>query len=62
MTGSSNLSKIRSSEELRLALSNIGAASEDQLLAVEILWEPQSSNYTLTSDEVLTIYPSLVRI
>jgi uncharacterized membrane protein len=62
MAGNSNLSKIRSSEELRLALSNIGAASEEQLLAVEILWEPQSSNYTLTSDEVLTIYPSLVRI
>lgn len=62
MAGSSNLSKIRSSEDLRLALSSIGATSEQQLLAVEILWEPQSNNYTLTSDEVLTIYPSLVRI
>lgn len=62
MAGNSSLSKVRSSEDLKLALSTIGATSEQQLLAVEILWEPQSSNYTLTSDEVLTIYPSLVRI
>ncbi|MFN8786934.1 MAG: DUF1517 domain-containing protein [Pseudanabaena sp.] len=29
---------------------------------MEILWEPQSEEYTLTNDEVLTIYPELVRI
>jgi uncharacterized membrane protein len=27
-----------------------------------VLWEPQYEDYTLTTDEVLTIYPDLVRI
>ncbi|AFY74985.1 putative membrane protein [Synechococcus sp. PCC 7502] len=60
--GSSKLPPVRSAEELNLALSTIGSTSEQQLLAVEILWEPQSDSYTLTNDEVLTVYPSLTRI
>ncbi len=59
---SSKLAQVRSAEDLRLALSTIGATSEQELLAVEILWEPQSENYTLTSDQVLSIYPTLTRI
>lgn len=62
-TGSSpKLPQVRSSEDLNLALSTVGATSEEELLAVEILWEPQSENYTLTADQVLSIYPSLTRI
>jgi len=62
IAGNPKLPQVRSSEDLSLALSTIGATAEQQLLAVEILWEPQSENYTLTADEVLTIYPSLIRI
>jgi len=58
----SKLPTLRSSEDLTSALSAIGSVPEDNLLAVEILWEPQSEDYTLTNDEVLTIYPDLVRI
>jgi uncharacterized membrane protein len=58
----SKLPVLRSSEDLQAALSVIGSVPEDNLLAVEILWEPQSENYTLTNDEVLTVYPDLVRI
>ncbi len=58
----SKLPTLRSSEDLTSALSAIGSVPEDNLLAVEILWEPQSEEYTLTNDEVLTIYPELVRI
>jgi len=58
----SKLPTLRSSEDLQAALSVIGSVPEDNLLAVEILWEPQSENYTLTNDEVLTVYPDLVRI
>lgn len=58
----SKLPPLRSSEDLKSALSAIGSVPEDNLLAVEILWEPQSEEYTLTNDEVLTIYPDLVRI
>lgn len=58
----SKLPPLRSSEDLQSALSAIGSVPADSLLAVEVLWEPQSEEYTLTTDEVLTIYPDLVRI
>ncbi|PZV18164.1 MAG: hypothetical protein DCF20_03640 [Pseudanabaena sp.] len=58
----SKLPTLRSSEDLQSALSAIGSVPSDNLLAVEVLWEPQSDDYTLTSEEVLTIYPDLVRI
>jgi uncharacterized membrane protein len=56
------LPTLRSSEDLQSALSAIGSVPADNLLAVEVLWEPQSEDYTLTNDEILTIYPDLVRI
>jgi uncharacterized membrane protein len=57
-----DISTVRSASELKQALSSIGAIPEDKLLALEILWEPQSEDYTLTSDEVISIYPELIRI
>jgi len=62
MTGNSKLPQVRSAEELRTSLTTIGSISDQQLLAVEILWEPQSENYTLTADQVVGIYPTLIRI
>ncbi len=58
----SKLPPLRSSADLQSALSAIGSVPADNLLAVEVLWEPQSEDYTLTNDEILTIYPDLVRI
>jgi uncharacterized membrane protein len=58
----SKLPVLRSTADLQSALSAIGSVPVDNLLAVEVLWEPQSEEYTLTTDEVLTIYPDLVRI
>jgi uncharacterized membrane protein len=58
----SKLPPLRSTADLQSALSAIGSVPADNLLAVEVLWEPQSEEYTLTTDEVLTIYPDLVRI
>ena len=58
----SKLPVLRSTADLQSALSAIGSVPADNLLAVEVLWEPQSEEYTLTTDEVLTIYPDLVRI
>jgi len=56
------LPETRSSEDLQLSLSALGAIPQDQLLALEVLWEPQSEQYTLTSEEVLMVYPNLIRI
>lgn len=58
----SKLPPLRSNADLQSALSAIGSVPSDNLLAVEVLWEPQSEEYTLTTDEILTIYPDLVRI
>jgi uncharacterized membrane protein len=58
----SKLPSLRSSADLQSALSAIGSVPADNLLAVEVLWEPQSEEYTLTNDEILTVYPDLVRI
>ncbi|MEI6329553.1 MAG: DUF1517 domain-containing protein [Pseudanabaena sp. ELA645] len=58
----SKLPVLRSTADLQSALSAIGSVPADNILAVEVLWEPQSEEYTLTTDEVLTIYPDLVRI
>jgi uncharacterized membrane protein len=57
-----NLAKVRSASELKQALAAIGSIPADRLLALEVLWEPQSEEFTLTSEEVLTVYPELVRI
>lgn len=56
------ISRITSSQDLRNALMALGSANSDQLIAIEVMWEPQSEEYTLTADEVLTVYPDLVRI
>jgi len=64
VTGNSlaNLPPIRSSADLKQALTKLGGTAEEQLIAVEVLWEPQGEAYTLTADEVLAVYPDLVRI
>jgi uncharacterized membrane protein len=50
---------INSTDELRRALSQIGAIPSEQLLAVEILWTPQAEDDTLTTDDMLAEYPNL---
>jgi uncharacterized membrane protein len=64
ITGDSlaNLPPIRSSADLKQALAKLGGTAEDQLIAVEVLWEPQGETYTLSADEMLAYYPDLVRI
>lgn len=57
--GKLQLPTINSTEDLRRALSQIGAISSEQLLAVEVLWTPQASGDTLTSDDMVAEYPDL---
>lgn len=60
--GKLNLPKISSTQDVRQALSQLGAVSGDRLMAVEILWTPQASGETLTSDEMIAEYPELTLI
>ena len=57
--GKIQLPTINSTEDLRRALSQMGAISSEQLLAVEVLWTPQASGDTLTSDDMMAEYPEL---
>lgn len=57
--GKLDLPNIYSSADLRQALSQIGAISSENLLAVEVLWTPQQSGETLSADELVAGYPEL---
>lgn len=53
------LPKVNSEQDVHKALNQIGAIPSDALMAVEVLWTPQASGETLTSDEVIAQYPNL---
>ncbi len=57
--GKLDLPNISSTTDLRQALSQIGAVSGENLLAVEVLWTPQQSGETLSADELIAGYPEL---
>lgn len=57
--GALQLPKIDSSEDLRKALTTLGAVSSDRLLALEVLWSPQIEGDTLSAEEVVAEYPDL---
>lgn len=57
--GQLQLPAINSTEDLRRALSQIGAVPAERLMAVEILWSPQATGDTLSADDLLTEYPDL---
>lgn len=57
--GKLQLPSINSSQDLRQAISQIGSVSSDKLLALEVLWTPQASGDTLSSDDVVAQYPDL---
>jgi uncharacterized membrane protein len=57
--GKLELPAVNDTEDLEKALKQIGSVGSDRLLAIEVLWTPQSSDDTLTSDDVLAAYPNL---
>lgn len=59
VTGNLELPKINDSDDLRQALQQMGSVGSDRLLAVEILWTPQADGDILSTDDILTYYPSL---
>jgi uncharacterized membrane protein len=57
--GDLKLPAIHSSENLRVALQQLGGVSSDRLMALEILWAPQAEGDVLTRDDLLLEYPDL---
>jgi len=54
-----NLRPVTGSEELREALRQLGAVPADQLLALELIWQPEGAGEVLSADELITAYPDL---
>jgi uncharacterized membrane protein len=57
--GNLQLPAVQSTDDLRRALSQLGAVSSDKLLALEVLWTPQAEGDTLSADEMIAEYPDL---
>jgi uncharacterized membrane protein len=47
---------------VRAALESVSAVPGDELLALEVIWVPDDAEGRLTEDEVLELYPELMRI
>lgn len=56
------LSAVKSDQDLRQALNQIGSVSSDQLLALEVLWTPQAEADSLSGDDLVAAYPHLQMI
>lgn len=57
--GHLSLPTIKTEQDVRQAISQMGAVSSDRLMALEVLWTPQVSGETLTDDELIAEYPNL---
>lgn len=57
--GKQKLPDIKSDQDLRQALNQVGSVSSDQLLALEVLWTPQAESDTLSADDLVAAYPHL---
>ena len=53
------LKPVSGSEELREALRVLGSVPSDQLLALEVIWQPEGAGEVLSADELITAYPDL---
>jgi uncharacterized membrane protein len=48
-----------SAEELRASLQTLGGLSSSDLLALEVIWQPDGAGEALTTEDLLTGYPDL---
>ena len=48
-----------SGEQLRQALQQLGAIGSEELLALEVIWQPEGAGEVLSTEELITAYPQL---
>ncbi|WP_094585459.1 DUF1517 domain-containing protein [Synechococcus sp. BO 8801] len=46
-------------DDLRDSLQKLGAVGADDLLAIEVIWQPEGAGEVLTTEQVITAYPNL---
>ncbi|MEY2977138.1 MAG: DUF1517 domain-containing protein [Prochlorotrichaceae cyanobacterium] len=57
--GKLSIANINNEADLKQAIQIFGSISQDQLLALEILWTPPLGDEVLTADELVAQYPDL---
>ena len=53
------LKAIGSSEGLRESLRILGSTSSSDLMALEVIWQPDGAGEVLSAEELVTAYPNL---
>jgi len=48
-----------SGDQLRQALQQLGAVGSEELLALEVIWQPEGAGEVLSTEELITAYPQL---
>jgi uncharacterized membrane protein len=48
-----------SADQLRESLQQLGAVGADNLLAIEVIWQPEGAGDVLSAEELITAYPDL---
>ena len=54
-----NLKGAGSADQLRDSLQQLGAVGSADLLAIELIWQPEGAGEVLSTEELLTAYPQL---
>ena len=54
-----SLKPLKADEDLREALRLLGSVSSTDLLALEVIWQPEGAGEVLSTEELLTAYPNL---
>jgi uncharacterized membrane protein len=53
------IKSVDSAEQLRDALGVLGAVPASDLLALEVIWQPDAEGDVLSAEELITAYPQL---
>jgi uncharacterized membrane protein len=53
------IKEAHTAEALRESLQQLGAIGDEDLLALEVIWQPEGAGEVLTTEELLTAYPQL---
>lgn len=56
------LRRARTADEVREQVAEIAAAAGSNLQAVEVIWHPDSTDESLSRDDLMTLYPELAPI
>ncbi|OUW50044.1 MAG: hypothetical protein CBD47_00820, partial [Synechococcus sp. TMED187] len=53
------IKRIDTSEGLRESLRILGSTSSTDLMALEVIWQPDGAGDVLSAEELVTVYPNL---